>query len=115
MEYYYILNDKKIELKNWKKTDKYIFSANIQVSEIILPPCKSFRCESIGLKTLIMTSCDVIECTNNPIEKIYIPKNVQKIKLENTKLSEVIINLYKTLDPIKIELANNLQINSSQK
>jgi hypothetical protein len=54
--------------------------------------------------------CKIIHCHNNELTKLIIPKDCQYIKLTGNKLHPVIENLLQSKDPIKIALANSLQL-----
>jgi hypothetical protein len=112
---YYITADEpniKIPLESQDKI--YLF--NMSLIELVLPECKQVWCNSNKLTELIIPqSCEYINCTNNKLSKLTIPKSCQTFYFYGNKLPLVIENLFNSMDPIKIALANSLQqANSSQ-
>lgn len=60
-------------------------------------------------KLIVPNNCTFLNCTNNQLFKLIVPKNIQYFIIENNKLSKLIKELLSSNDPIKIELANNIQ------
>jgi hypothetical protein len=127
-KYYYIQKDNQTEKIPLESQDK-INLCGMNLIELILPPCKKVYCSCNNLtKLIIPEGCEVVGCSNNKLTELILPKscvvldcaNNKLIKLitsknckivfcENNKLRQTIINLFDSQDPVKIQLASNLQ------
>jgi hypothetical protein len=91
MNGYYITADnptEKVELVSQVQ----IYLPHMFLIELVLPRCKFVRCQCNRLTELIIPkTCELIYCYSN-----FLPK--------------VIIDLFESNDPVKIQLANNLQL-----
>jgi Leucine-rich repeat (LRR) protein len=103
---------------------------NLNIVELVLPKCKEVYCDNNLLKELILPDgCEYVDCSNNQLTelivpnsvkqfycyknkltKIIIPKSCKFISCWNNKLHTIIVDLFESNDPIKIELANTLQL-----
>jgi hypothetical protein len=89
----------------------YVSCINNNLTELVLPmDCERVWCEYNKLTELILPkSCKYIYCSYNKLTKLIIPRDFKDLWNIGNKLPKVIKNLIESCDPIKIELANNLQ------
>jgi hypothetical protein len=89
-----------------------------QLTELIIPKdCKFVSCWNNKLiKLIIHEGCKEVWCYDNNLTELILPKSCEFISCSGNKLHLVIEKLFDSDNPIKIELANNLQIaNNIQK
>ena len=51
--------------------------------------------------------CEFVNCANNNLTKLIIPKTINKIWCYGNNLHPIIINLFESDNSIKIQLANS--------
>ncbi len=107
---YYITQDNptlKIPLHSQEK----IFLPSMGIIELVLPECKYVWCSGNELtKLIIPESCESINCQYNNLTELIIPRGCTYVSCGFNNLPKVIENLFNSDDPIKIQLANNLQL-----
>lgn len=129
---YYIknnTNNKKCILNS----ENLILLINSNIIELILPKCKIVSCKANYLKHLLIPSdcqsldcsynllteliipkgCLYVDCSENKLTKLIIPKSCKWIHCANNNLPQLIIDLFQSGDPVKITLANNLQLTNN--
>jgi hypothetical protein len=84
---------------------------NNELSSLIVPEgCELINCSHNNLKELIIPkSCKYIYCFNNELSSLIVPEG-EYISCCDNKLHPIIIELFNSDDPIKIQLANNMQL-----
>jgi hypothetical protein len=107
-----------------------IFLRNMNIVELVLPECKNVYCWGNKLTKLIIPqscenvecwdnqlieliipkNCKIINCSYNKLTKLIVPKSCTKVRCHNNNLHPIIIDLLESNDPIKMQLANNLQL-----
>jgi hypothetical protein len=85
---------------------------NNNLNKLILSDtCTTVFCPFNKLTELIITkNCKEIVCSYNCLTKIKIPITIDSVVCDNNPLPQVIIDLFESKDPVKITLANNMQI-----
>ncbi len=94
----------------------YISCNGNNLIELIIPEsCKEVWCVKNNLTKLIIpsSSCNNVFCENNLLTKLIIPKESNRIDCHNNCLPKVIEILLQSRDPVKIELANSLQLTNN--
>ena len=88
-----------------------IWCDNNRLTKLILPQsCKYIYCSSNKLTQLIIPpNCNELNCRYNELTELILPKTCEKVLCYNNNLPPIIENLIESQDPIKIQLANNLQ------
>ncbi len=106
-----------------------IYLSHMSIIELVLPRCREISCSDNYLKELVIPQgCEKINCSYNNLTKLTLPKSCKFINCHNNNLTKliipkdgqfyfwcnnlhpIIINLFRSRDPIKIQLANNLQL-----
>jgi hypothetical protein len=83
---------------------------NMDLIELVLPKCREVYCYYNELTELIIpTGCDYVDCSYNKLTKLIVSKTCKTIWCYNNNLPQIIIDLFESDDPIKMQLANNLQ------
>jgi hypothetical protein len=126
---YYITKDSSKE-KTILKPQHIIELSNMDIIELVLPKCKTVKCDDNYLgKLIIPEGCESVNCSYNNLRELIIPKSCVWVSCHNNKLTKliipmscdwiscsenrlhpIIINLFHSDDPVKIQLANSLQI-----
>jgi hypothetical protein len=87
-----------------------IFLPCMDIIELVLPKCRHVMCSSNQLTELIIPmGCETVSCSNNNLTKLIVPKTCKYVNCTDNNLPKVIIDLFNSDNPIKIQLANNLQ------
>jgi hypothetical protein len=99
-----------IELVLPKCRDVYCY--NNQLTELIIPEgCEYVECQYNNLiKLIIPENCEFIGCVNNKLNKLIVPKGCIFIYCGNNNIHPIVVDLFKSEDPVKIQLANSLQL-----
>jgi hypothetical protein len=125
---YYITSDNPLE-KILLESQEVIDLRDMNLTELVLPHCKELicgnneltkliflngcehiRCASNRLTKLVLPKdCKYINCQFNILTKLIVPKNIERIFNYCNLLHPIINNLLNSKDPVKIELANNMQ------
>jgi hypothetical protein len=81
-----------------------------QLTELIIPDgCVHVNCANNSITKLILPeSCVRLDCSNNLLIKLHISINTKYINCNMNYFPKIIKNLFRSEDPIKIQLANNL-------
>jgi hypothetical protein len=132
---YYIIKDRPTE-KISLEPKEVLYLDNMNLIELVLPKCKKVYCYGNRLTELIIPdgveiincsvnnitelilpkSCIYLDCYYNELIKLIVQKTCEKIYCRYNKLYPIVENLLSSKDPIKIELANNIQLaNNLQK
>jgi hypothetical protein len=87
------------------------------LTELIIPiGCEHISCYYNYLTELIIPqSCEHVYCWNNSLTKLITHRGCKYVECSNNNLHPIIGNLLQSNDPIKIELASNLQIDYNYK
>jgi hypothetical protein len=90
---------------------KYVNCANNYLTKLIIQEgCISIDCGSNFLAELIVPkSCTIVYCYYNKLKYLYVPKTCGYVRCSDNLLPSLIMELFESDDPVKIELANNLQ------
>jgi hypothetical protein len=82
-----------------------------ELTELILSKsCKRIYCWNNQLTELIIPEgCEWVHCHHNKLNKLIVPKSCTTISCHDNNLPQIIVDLFQSNDPIKIQLANNLQ------
>ena len=97
----------KVSLESQDKIELYF----MYLIELVLPKCKEVDCSYNLLTELIIPEgVEFVNCSYNHLTKLIFPKTCKWIFCHNNRLHPMIIELFQTDDPIKIQLANNLQL-----
>jgi Leucine-rich repeat (LRR) protein len=85
---------------------------NNQLTELIIPEgCEYVECQYNNLiKLIIPENCEFIGCVNNKLNKLIVPKGCIFIYCGNNNIHPIVVDLFKSEDPVKIQLANSLQL-----
>jgi hypothetical protein len=91
---------------------KTVLCFNNYLTELIIPHgCEYVSCSSNNLTKLILPkTCKVVSCYDNQLTKLIVPKICTDVHCHSNNLPQLIINLLQSKEPVKIQLANNLQI-----
>jgi hypothetical protein len=107
---YYIVKDNPT-IKIPLIPQKSLHLSGMNLIELVLPTCKEVYCWNNQLAELIIPpGCIVVDCCNNNLTKLIVPKSCKIIYCRFNKLPKIIVDLFRSQDPIKITLANNLQL-----
>ncbi len=107
---YYITEDNPLE-KVLLEPQEEIHLSGMNLIELVLPQCIRVWCYDNQLtKLLIPMGCKGIHCSDNNLTQLIIPKTCLIVICKNNKLIQIITNLIESRDPVKIQLANNLQL-----
>ena len=89
-----------------------VFCSFNYLTELIIPQgCEWVSCRDNKLtKLLLPDSCKEVWCYDNYLTKLIVPKNCH-VWCHNNDFHPIITELLESDDPIKIQLASNLQIN----
>jgi hypothetical protein len=91
---------------------EYVNCAYNNLTKLVLPnSVKQVHCAVNLLTELIIPwGCDYVSCSHNNLIKLIIPNSCKTVLCNFNKLHPIIIDLFQSEDPIKIQLANNLQL-----
>jgi hypothetical protein len=129
---YYITEDNPT-IKVPIKPQNEISLNGMKIIELILPRCKQVHCFGNKLtKLVIPEGCEEVDCTDNQLTELIIPMGCKRVNCNRNKINKLIVskscetvlfvynrlhpiieNLLGSKDPVKIALANNLQLANS--
>jgi hypothetical protein len=101
-----------------KEGCKEIYCQYNNLTKLELPKsCEIVYCYNNYLTELILPkTCILASCYSNQLTKLIIPKTCENIHCWSNKFHPIIESLFNSLDPIKIQLANSMQLaNNLQK
>jgi hypothetical protein len=87
-----------------------------KLKELFIPPgYKKVWCAVNQLTKLTLPiGCKLIDCRNNYLKELYVPRSCKEVYCFGNNLHPQIEELFQSDDPVKIALANNLQIANNQ-
>jgi hypothetical protein len=91
----------------------YVNCSNNLLTELITNDIKQLNCSDNYLKELTVTHCLFLDCYFNKLTKLIVNKNCKQIYCNTNKLPKIIVELFQSLNPVKIALANNMQLANS--
>jgi hypothetical protein len=97
---------------------KKVYCSYSSLTKLIIPEGVEFiSCIYNFLTELIIPNgCKFISCHHNNLNKLILPMSCEEIYCYNNNLHPIVENLFHSWDPVKIQLANSLQLtNNSQK
>jgi hypothetical protein len=131
-KYYYITRDNPT-VKVLLEPQDDVSLQRMNLIKLVLPMCKNVWCDCNYLTELIVPeSVELLNCNSNYLKELIIPMSCKYLDCSRNELTkliilgipslriyrfnrlpQVIIDLFESDDPIKMQLANNLQLTNN--